>query len=374
MVSPEYFLDILKENEVDFFSGVPDSLLKDVCLCIEERIDSNHHIIAANEGGAIGLATGYYLATRKIPLVYMQNSGIGNAVNPLTSLTDPEVYGIPMIIMIGWRGELGVPDEPQHKKMGKITLDILDTLDIPYFVLPSESSETKECLTKALDLARGDSRPVALVVKKGIFSKYAQSVSKHNCLLNLSREQALESIIKKINDSLVISTTGKLSRELFELRESSLQSHSSDFLTVGSMGHASQIALAISLSSKKKVVCLDGDGALIMHLGSLVINGQKAPENFLHVIFNNGCHESVGGQPTAGFNIDIPKIAKACGYKYSVMVESEIELEKELDKVLTMSGHVLLEVRINKESRGDLGRPTKTPKENKDAFMDFFKN
>lgn len=375
MISPQVFLELLNKNGVDFFAGVPDSLLKDVCLCIKESVPNGRHIITANEGAAIGLATGYYLATGKTPLVYMQNSGLGNSVNPLTSLADKEVYGIPMLLMIGWRGEPDVSDEPQHKKMGKITLDILDTLGVPYFVLSDNSGEAESMITTAVDLSVENRCPVALVVKKNIFSKYKALLPDNADFLSLSRERATEIIIDKGNErDVIVSTTGKLSRELFELREKKGQTHSRDFLTVGSMGHASQIALGISLCCNKRVICLDGDGALIMHLGSLAINSLQAPANFLHIVLNNGCYESVGGQPTVGFEIDIPKIAEACGYKYFERVDNESALIKTLEKNLNEIGPALIEVRVNKKSRSDLGRPTKTPVENKLAFMDFLKN
>ncbi|MFA6476199.1 MAG: phosphonopyruvate decarboxylase [Candidatus Paceibacterota bacterium] len=375
MIKPVIFLEILKKNGVDFFTGVPDSLLKDICLCIENNVKKEKHIIAANEGAAIGLAVGHYLATERISLVYMQNSGLGNSVNPLTSLADEDVYGIPMLLMIGWRGEPDFPDESQHKKMGKVTLNLLDAIGVPYVILSDDPKETEILVSKALSLAVERTGPVAIIVRKNVFSGYLPALKEENLFFNLSREKAVEIILGQCGENdVIVSTTGKLSRELFELREKNNQLHSQDFLTVGSMGHASQIALGISLEDKKRVICLDGDGAMIMHLGSLATCGVYAPTNFLHIVLNNGCHESVGGQPTLGFNIDLPKIAEACGYKYTGRVEGEDDLLKTLEKILSVKGPVFLEVRLNKSSRSDLGRPTKTPQENKLAFVNFLKN
>ncbi len=376
MISPNVFLELLKKSGVDFFAGVPDSLLKDICLCIEETVPSGRHIIAANEGAAVGLASGHYLATGKIPMIYMQNSGLGNAVNPLTSLADQEVYSIPMLVMIGWRGEPGTSDEPQHKKMGKVTLDVLNSIHVPHVILSDDPTQTEDDIARALKMVTELMAPVAVIVKKDTFSKYAPTKEEDPpCVLPLSREQALEIIIKNIGPKdITVSTTGKLSRELFELRVKHGQPHERDFLTVGSMGHASQIALGIALESDRKVICLDGDGAIIMHMGSLAINGAYAPFNFIHVVLNNGCHESVGGQPTMGFNIDLPKIALACGYKQAEVVESEAALVEAVTKALKADGPSMIEVRISKDSRKDLGRPTKTPLENKAAFMDFLKS
>jgi len=372
MVEPKTFVEILAKNGVNFFAGVPDSLLKDVCLYLEKNTETGKHIIAANEGGAVALAAGHYLATGETALVYMQNSGLGNAINPLTSLADNEVYSIPMILLVGWRGEPGVHDEPQHIKMGKVTKAVLEAIDVPYFILPTDPAETESLLAKATELAVERSCPVAIIVQKDTFSKYISTAPVTESSLELSRERALEIVLDKLSPTdVTVSTTGKLSRELFELREKKNQGHAQDFLTVGSMGHASQIALGIALESDKKVVCLDGDGAVIMQMGALAINGVNAPADFLHIVFNNGSHESVGGQPTAGFNIEMTEIALACGYKNAVRATSEDELVSAIEKTNELAGPAFIEIRINKQSRNDLGRPTKTPGENKKDLMDF---
>jgi len=374
MIKCEDFYNLLKEKEVDFFIGVPDSLLKDFNSYIMDNTPNNKHIITANEGGAIGVASGYHLSTGKIPMVYMQNSGQGNTVNPLTSLADPEVYSIPMLLLIGWRAAPSVKDEPQHVKQGRITLDLLKTLEIPYEVLPENIEEAGKIIEKALTYMKEKNAPYALVVRKGTFESY-ELKNKTETSYELNREGALKLITDELKErDIVVSTTGKTSRELFEYREELGQDHSKDFLTVGSMGHSSQIAFGIASSKPdRQIYCFDGDGAVIMHMGALAIIGSKKPKNFKHIVFNNGAHDSVGGQPTAGFEIDIPAIAIACGYKEAWTAEKTEEIKEKMRLLKESEGPVLLEIRINKGSRKDLGRPTTTPIENKQAFMKNFK-
>jgi len=372
MINCKEFFDLLHENEINFFSGVPDSLLKYFNSYILDNVVQNQHIIAANEGNAIGLASGYYLATKKIGLVYMQNSGLGNAINPLVSLSDKEVYGIPILLLIGWRGEPNEKDEPQHQKQGKITLELLQTLDIPYEILTKDIEGTKRKLLSAIEYMNKFHSPFALVVKKETFEKYEQiKTSKQN--YELSREKAINSIIDNLDEQdVIISTTGMISRELFEIRKQKNQKHETDFLTVGSMGHASQIALGIAISNpKKQVFCLDGDGSVIMHMGSLGIIGSKQMKNFKHIILNNESHDSVGGQPTVGNVIDFVSVAKNCKYKNSFKVSTEIELNEKMLKLKSDDGPILLEIMVNRGNRKDLGRPTKTPKDNMNLFMNF---
>jgi phosphonopyruvate decarboxylase len=374
MIKPASLYKCFLENGIDFFTGVPDSLLKDFCSYVTDKSPSSKNIIAANEGGAIALATGYYLATGKMTLVYMQNSGIGNAVNPLMSLADKEVYSIPMLLMIGWRGEPGVKDEPQHIKQGRITLSMLESMEIPYNIL-DESTDFEKVVSNLIELSKTNLTPAALVIKKNSFEQYKLV---NNDLINyeLTREQALEIVINNISqDSIIVSTTGMLSRELYELRDKYNVSHKTDFLTVGSMGHASQIALGIALSKpEKEVFIFDGDGAFLMHTGSIGIIGNLSPKNLKHIVFNNGSHDSVGGQPTIGLKIDIPKICSSFNYKYSCKVESKLELHEQLDKISTIEGPALLEIIVKKGSRKDLGRPKTTTIENKNSFMDCLKN
>lgn len=372
MVSVDKVYNTFLSNGVNFFTGVPDSLLKNICAYITDHASREKHIIAANEGAAVGIAAGHYMASGRIPLVYMQNSGLGNTVNPLLSLADEKVYSLPLLLMIGWRGEPGVKDEPQHKKQGEVTLSLLDSMQIPYVILDTDEDKALEQLCDIIKSACEKSIPHAIVIRKDTFSKYKlRNEQANDC--SLSRENALKQVVDQLNETdIVVSTTGKLSRELFEYRETKCQSHGHDFLTVGSMGHSSSIALGIALEKpERKVFCLDGDGAFIMHMGAVSNIGNLSPKNYFHILFNNGAHESVGGQPTLGFQIDIPAIAKACGYRYSISVTSKEEIEKALAELQFMEGPVLLELKVKVASRNDLGRPTTTLIENKEHFMKF---
>lgn len=375
MLSPSLFIDSLKEKGFEFFTGVPDSLLKNVCAYIKDHCDDHHNIIATNEGAAIGLATGYYLSTGKIPIVYMQNSGLGNCVNPLTSLVDKEVYNIPMLLLVGWRGEPNVKDEPQHIKQGKITLPLLETLGIQHLILSNDAQDFQDQLSEAYHHISLTNEPFAFVIKKGTFDDY-QLKNTSESPYSMSREEAIKKIASIVSeDSVIVSTTGMISRELFEYREEVLQSHNRDFLTVGSMGHASQIAIGIALMQPyRKVFCFDGDGAVLMHMGSLATNATQNPNNFFHIVFNNGAHDSVGGQPTVAFDISLSKIAKSCGYKTILSVQNIEELDQILPNLNSMTAPLFCEIKVKKGNRKDLGRPTITPLENKKKFMSFLKN
>ncbi len=372
MIRPSFFIDTLQKNDIDFFAGVPDSLLKNICAYISDHLDSRHNIISANEGGAVGIAAGYHLATSKIPVVYMQNSGEGNIINPLASLTDKEVYNIPVLLLIGWRGKPGVHDEPQHVKQGKVTLPLLDTMGIHYQVLSQEESVAETQIADAVAYMKQTNEVYALVVEKNTFDTYVLQNKVENAL-TLSREEAIQTVAAAIGPKdCIVSTTGMISRELFEYRTAMGQSHERDFLTVGSMGHASQIALGIALEKPDRHVwCFDGDGAVIMHMGSMAITASKGPDNFVHVLFNNGAHDSVGGQPTVGLDIDVPAIAKAVGYKHAFSVDSAKGLQEILRSPEILEGPTLIQVCVRKGNRKDLGRPTTTPIENKNALMHF---
>ena len=377
MIRPEFFIEALRENGIDCFAGVPDSLLKDICAYITDHADAAHNIIAANEGAAVGLAAGHYLATGKPACVYMQNSGEGNIINPLASLTDQEVYNIPVLLLIGWRGRPGVHDEPQHVKQGKVTTGLLNVMGVNYEVLSKEEDKAAKQIEKAAK-ALANKEVFALVIEKDTFEDYKlQNVEVND--LTMSREEAIQTVTAALGEKdCIVSTTGMISRELFEYRAAMNQGHERDFLTVGSMGHASQIALGIALAQpERRVWCFDGDGAAIMHMGSMAIVANKAPKNYVHVVFNNGAHDSVGGQPTVGLKIDLPAVAKAVGYKAAISVSSKEELEKELStlnsQLSTLGGPILLEVQVKKGNRKDLGRPTTTPIQNKDALMAFLK-
>lgn len=374
MINTSKFYKALTDRNIDFFTGVPDSLLKDICAFISDNAPKERHIIAANEGASVGLAVGNYLASGKLPLVYMQNSGFGNTVNPLLSIADDDVYGIPMLLLIGWRGEPGIKDEPQHVKQGKVSEDLLIAMQIPYQIIDSNSN-IDIILDLAVENAMADKKPYALLVRKGTFEKYKLK-KETSTSFPLDREGAVKLIIDALGeDDIVVSTTGKTSREVFEHRVALGQSHEKDFLTVGAMGHTSAIAMGIAIEKKnRKVFCLDGDGSVIMHMGSLTINGlMNDLDNFKHIVINNGAHDSVGGQPTVGFEIDFPEIAKASGY---TLVESASEvgdIKNKLKAIIRHKGRAFLELKVNKGAREDLGRPTKTPKENKNAFQQFLK-
>ena len=373
MLKPAFFIERIIENGVDCFAGVPDSLLKNVCAYITDHLDATHNIITANEGAAIGLAAGHYLATGKPACVYMQNSGEGNIINPLASLTDPDVYNIPVLLIIGWRGRPGVHDEPQHVKQGKVTTGLLDVMGIGYEVLAKEEDKAALQIDTAMAALKRN-EVFALVIEKDTFDDYKlQNVQVNN--LTMSREEAIQTVAAALDEKdCIVSTTGMISRELFEYREAMKQGHERDFLTVGSMGHASQIALGIALSQpERRVWCFDGDGATIMHMGSLAIVASKAPRNYIHVVFNNGAHDSVGGQPTVGLSIDLPSVAKDVGYKTVFSVDGKSSLQSVLDKVKNLQGPVLLEVKVKKGNRKDLGRPTTTPIQNKESLMNFLK-
>ena len=374
MIRPQFFYDTLTSYGIDFYAGVPDSLLKNLCAYITDHADATHNIIAANEGGAMGLAAGHYLATGQIPVVYMQNSGEGNIINPLASLTDPDVYNIPVLLVIGWRGKPGVHDEPQHVKQGKVTTGLLNVMGIDYTVLSKDEEKAEVQIRKAVAYMQATKQCYALVIEKDTFDNYQLSTVNCQQELTLSREEAIQTVAAALGGKdVIVSTTGMISRELFEYRTAMNQSHERDFLTVGSMGHASQIALGIALAKQdRKVWCFDGDGASIMHMGSMAIVANKAPKNYIHVVFNNGAHDSVGGQPTVGLEINLPAVARAVGYKQVYSVDSLDDLEKQLSNLV--EGPAFLEVKVKKGNRKDLGRPTTTPIENKEALMSFLKD
>lgn len=376
MINPKIFFEALAAGGVAFFTGVPDSLLKNFCDYVTGHIDKNHHVIAANEGNALGLAAGYHLATGKFGLVYMQNSGFGNAINPLTSLVNSEVYGIPMLLLIGWRGEPGHPDESQHIKTGKITLDLLKTLGIAHSVLPSDTDQAMEMVHQAIAKMKSSNEPYALVARSGTFAADKSLPEKTQGIYEMKTADALKIIVPAFDAKcVVVATTGQISRELFEIRKAAgTLDQGQDFLNVGSMGHASQIALGIALARQdKQVFCLDGDGAVLMHMGSMAIIGGLAPGNFHHVIINNGAHDSVGGQPTVAFAISIPEIAKACSYKTVLTAETKDDLKCKIETLKKVAGPSLLEVKVQKGIRAGLGRPTVEPADAKKNFMEFLK-
>ena len=374
MIDVKYFFDSIKEKGTKFFTGVPDSLLKNICAYIADNSSEKEHIIAANEGNAIALAIGYHLATGEIPLVYMQNSGLGNIVNPLLSLADKEVYSIPMLLMIGWRGQPGVKDEPQHIKQGRVTESLLKTMEIPYSIITSnlDNGQIQDIINTAYALCKKLKSPYAFLVEKDSFSNYVLT-DNYNYQNELNREEALKIIVDCLGDNdIVVSTTGVLSRELYEYREHCNQSHGHDFLTVGGMGHANQIALGIAINKPdRNVICLDGDGAMLMHMGSLALNASMKLPNYKHVVFNNKVHDSVGGQPIASPDISISKLANVLGYENSKTVACKEDIMNAMKHFLNSNKSGLLEIIVNKGVRSDLMRPTSTPIENKRDFELF---
>ena len=365
MVNADRLVKCLKSSGIDFFTGVPDSLLKSFCAYVTDNCGEDH-VIAANEGGAVGLAAGHYLATGRPALVYMQNSGQGNAVNPLCSLADPDVYSMPMVLLVGWRGEPGVKDEPQHVKQGKVTVSLFETLEIPTEILPGDDESAADVTRRMVGLAKSESRPVALIVRKGLFAEYRLQDRRPD-ISDLKREDAIEAILKSLpEDAVVVSTTGMISREVYETRERLGQGHERDFLTVGSMGHAIMIALGIAKAQpKRKVYCLDGDGASIMQMGNMAIAGQSGCANLVHIVLNNAAHDSVGGQPTVGGSINLVSVAAALGYNVQPL-ENALRL---CASALNENRPVFAEAKVAKGARKDLGRPKEPPQVNKALYM-----
>jgi phosphonopyruvate decarboxylase len=370
MIQPNYLFEVLVERGVAFFAGVPDSLLKEFCAYVTDHVDSGSHVIAANEGNAVAMAAGYYLGSGRPSLVYLQNSGLGNTVNPLLSLNDPEVYGIPVLLMIGWRGEPNFQDEPQHIKQGRITPALLDAMEIPWMVIDENANDIEATIESAIIRMQHRSGPVALLVRKGTFAPYKlQKSTLRNYIL--SREQAIQCVIEQLApEHRVVASTGMLARELYELRVARGDQLGSDFLTVGSMGHTASISLGLAQSQPaRRVICLDGDGSVLMHMGSLATLGQSQKNNLIHVVLNNGAHDSVGGQPTCAFEIDLTGVALACGYKQALVASDPEEVKRKFALLLEGDGPSLLEIQINKGARADLGRPKTSPLKNRDAFM-----
>ncbi len=365
-------LNFLKE--FDFFAGVPDSLLSPVCsyLINTYGVDTKHHVIAANEGNAVGLAAGYHLATGKVPVVYLQNSGQGNIINPVASLLNDKVYGIPCLFLVGWRGEPGVHDEPQHIYQGEVTVKLMEDMDIACAIISKETTEEEvvEKMKEFKELFK-QGKQAAFIVKKGALKFDGQApVYKNNN--DMLREDIIRHITDVSGEDFIISTTGKASRELFEIREAKEQTHGYDFLTVGSMGHSSSIALGLAPQKKdKKIWIIDGDGAALMHLGGMALIGTNSPENIIHVVINNSAHESVGGAPTVAGKMDLVAIAKGCGYKNAVSVDSFETLDNALKTAKAQNELWFIEVKCAIGARDDLGRPTTTAKENKEAFMEY---
>jgi phosphonopyruvate decarboxylase len=374
-----HFYRLLRSHGTTSFFGVPDSLLKDFCAYITDNVSSEEHIIAVNEGTALAHAAGHHMATGKIACVYLQNSGLGNTVNPLLSMCSSKVYSIPTLLLIGWRGEPGKKDEPQHLLQGELTPGLLKEMGVPFEILPDHAEGCFKVLETAYKHMEETKSPFAVLVRKDTFEKYslkteAEVFTGDNML---HREEILEEVISVFPKDPLVTTTGFTSREMFELREQLGQSHAHDFLTVGSMGHCSSIALGIAMAKAKtaeQVLCIDGDGAALMHMGAFATAGQSGLHNYKHILVNNAIHDSVGGQPTGCNRIDFPAIAAACGYKSSACVSSKDDIKAALETLRQQDGPAFLEIRSLPGARADLGRPTTTAIQNKEDFMDMLIN
>ncbi len=364
----------LTAQGIDFYAGVPDSLLKHFCSYMTSKLPKDQHVITANEGGAVGLAIGRYLATAKPAVVYMQNSGLGNAVNPVVSLADSLVAGIPMVLLIGWRAErledgTQLKDEPQHLKQGQITTSLLETMGVEYQIIDAETPNLAEIVSQLVQKTTASQQPVALLVRKNTFE--SEPSLDFSTPYHLKREEAIEQILQAIpSDTPVISTTGMISREVFELRKKHKMGHEKDFLIVGAMGHASQVAMGVASAYQGKVLCLDGDGAFLMHLGSCALTARCS--NLIHVVLNNAAHDSVGGQPTLGFDLKIDALAETLGYQSVKTLHELGTIQDSLHQAFQAEGNTFIEVRIIRGNRPDLGRPTNSPSQNKALFMQAF--
>lgn len=371
MIAPSHLLATLEAEGVRTFTGVPDSLMKAFLAHVQDVVPAERHLIAANEGAAVGVAIGHHLRTGEVPLVYLQNSGLGNTVNPLLSLASPEVYGIPMVLLIGWRGEPGVKDEPQHVTQGRVMTAMLDAMDIPWTTLPEDPGELPRAVRDAVRTAREGNKPVALVVRKGTFAdETGPAPTGDDRDRRPTREDALRAVVDAAPPGTVlVATTGMLGRELFELRAARGEDGSRDFLTVGGMGHASSIALGIARAAPDDDVwILDGDGALLMHLGALPVIAASRARNLTHVLFDNEVHDSVGGQPTSIGATDAVALASAAGYPVARRVDASDAILLALTELSRVDGPRFLHVPVRPGHRGDLGRPTRTPAESRAAF------
>lgn len=354
MLDQKLIFEELEKQEVTFFTGVPDSYLNGFCNYALNNFPERN-IIAANEGNAVGIAAGHYFASKEIPLVYMQNSGMGNIVNPLASLVDEHVYAVPMLLLIGWRGQAGTGDWPQHELQGQITLGLLDVMGIQYRILPDDNSQVTEILKTAMEYCKTYRKPYALVAPKGVMA--GEKINNKDAIYPMSREEVIEIILDHMPENTIYSaTTGRATRELFFLRERRNEGKEHDFLNVGAMGHASSVALGIALEKPgRKVVVLDGDSATMMHMGAMTMVSNLDVPDFIHVVLNNGAHESVGGQPSVGHKINFTKIAEACGYEtVHHSVTSKEELIEAIEVLRECGKASFIDVRIHKGLSGKL--------------------
>ena len=355
MIKIDSLINLLKKNNCNFYTGVPDSVLKELSLSLQNKNKKNH-IIATNEGSAVSLGIGYYLAKKKIPCIYMQNSGLSNALNPLISIAHKKVYSIPLILIIGWRGSPNIKDEPQHNVKGRITRQILKLLNINFTVLRTTKDIIK--FDKQIKYAKKNNAVVACLIENGSLEKNKIKISKKD-FYHLDKEFFLKTLLKNIpNKSKIISSTGYNSRELMYLREKYKFKNSKDFYMVGGMGHTSSVALGYSLLSKNKTICIDGDGSLLMHLGSMKTAGNFANRNFKYIVLNNNTHDSVGGQSTYADNVDFKKLSKSLGFKYFYLIDKKTNINKKIKDFIYKNTASFLEVRVTGSKIKKLPRPT----------------
>ncbi len=355
MINPIKFIEFFKRNKISFFTGVPDSTLKNFTYLLNKEF-KNHYPVY-NEGSAISLAIGYHLSKKNIACVYLQNSGLSNAINPLISIAHKKVYSIPLLILIGWRGSpKGPPDEPQHHVKGKITKDILKLLDIKTIVLNDENDFSK--LKKLINFSKNNNRAVACLIKNNTFKNVNLTFKKKHKKSKIYRKEVLDELLKQIKKKTkIISTTGFTSREIYQLRKEKNYQNGKDFYMVGGMGHAGMVSLGVAINEKNQIICLDGDGSILMHMGSLKTQGLFGRKNFKHILLNNNCHESVGEQDTFAEGTNFPKLCKMLGYKNVFEISYKKDLKKKLNSFLKSNGPSFLEIKIRTGTLKNLIRP-----------------
>ena len=355
MIEVNSLVSLLKKNNCDFFTGVPDSVLKELSIKLQNK-NKKKHIIATNEGSAVSLGIGHYLSTKRVPCIYMQNSGLSNALNPLISIAHKRVYSIPLILVIGWRGSPRIKDEPQHNIKGEITENILKLLNIKYTILRSNNDLNK--FDKQIKLAKKKSSIVACLIEQGTLTKNKKTNKKKD-FYNLDKEIFLKTLLLTLKkNTKIISSTGFNSREIMYLRKKFKITNGRDFYMVGGMGHTSSVALGYSLSNKKNVICIDGDGSLLMHLGSIKTAGTFANKNFKYILLNNNSHDSVGNQSTYANNVNFEKLSKSLGFKKFYSIKNKINLKKKIKTFLSEKELSFLEIKISNSKIKKLPRPT----------------
>ena len=373
MISCQEFFEILKNKGLTFFTGIPDSTFKDFIKYLDDNNGKSLiNLIACNECESIAISAGYNIATNKVGVVYMQNSGLGKAVNPLTSLCDPEIYSIPVLLLIGWRGEPGKEDAPQHKKMGRIMLNLLETLEIPYSILKPNLKDVVNDMQKAFDYFTTIKGPYALIIKKDFFRNYEM----HNLKIHdyeLTREKAISLVMDNLDENdIIISTTGYTSREVYEYRENNKKDHFRSFYNIGSMGCASSIGLSIAIQKpERRILIFDGDAAIIMQMGAFTTVGNIAPVNYIHIVFDNHSHETTGSQPSNSKTVNFVEVALASNYKYGKIVSTEKELLDVIKEIKHQKGPIIIVIRVKIGSRTDLKRPEHDPEYYKDILIKF---